>query len=276
MRLALGIEYDGSAFHGWQRQNGLRTVQECIEKALARVANQAITVVVAGRTDAGVHAGGIGDGIGIGGQVAHFDPPVYRPQHAWLMGANCYLPADIAIQWICAVPEDFHARFSATARHYRYFIYNARTRPALNRTRITWERRQLNITPMRLAAQYLIGTHDFSAYRAQGCQAKTPIRTLYQLAINQEGRIFTIDAIANAFLHHMVRNLVGVLVTIGAGEHPPGWAGDILASLDRGQGGVTAPAEGLHLVGVEYPARFKIPPQQPWDVTGLTKHPSSM
>lgn len=265
MRFALGLEYDGTNFHGWQSQAGLRTVQNCLEKALSQVANQPITVVVAGRTDAGVHAGGTGYGKNWGGQIAHFDSPIYRSQHAWVLGGNYYLPADIAIQWIQAVPDDFHARFSAVARHYCYYLYNSPTRPVINRNYITWERRTLDISAMRAAAIYLLGTHDFSAYRARGCQAKSPIRTLQRLDITQEGPKIIIYAVANAFLHHMVRNLVGVLLSIGAGEQPPEWAGAILASRDRNQGGVTAPAEGLHLVGVEYPPEFGIPPAQPWE-----------
>lgn len=261
MRVALGLEYDGSAFSGWQVQAGMRTVQECLEHALSRVANQTIAVVAAGRTDTGVHAGGDGHG----GQVVHFDTAVQRSLRAWVLGGNCYLPPDIAISWAHAVSDAFHARFSAQRRYYRYVIHNSPTRPALNRTRVTWERRPLEIEPMTHAASYLVGTHDFSSYRARSCQAKTPIRTLYHLAVMRQGTTVIIESVANAFLHHMVRNLSGVLMTIGAGEQPPEWAREVLERRDRAQGGVTAPPEGLHLVRVEYPPPFGIPPLTAWD-----------
>jgi len=263
MRFALGLEYDGSAFHGWQTQTGgVRTVQDCLELALSRVASQPTKVVVAGRTDAGVHAGSGGNY----GQVVHFDTMVHRPPRAWVLGSNLYLPPDIAVCWAQAVQDDFHARFSACARHYRYIIYNAPTRPALDRTRVTWDHRPLDVLVMTTAARSLVGTHDFSSYRAHGCQAKNPVRTLHRLDVVQEGPQgnIVIEAVANAFLQHMVRNLVGVLLSIGAGERPPEWARSVLERRDRSQGGVTAPPTGLSLVGVEYPPEFGIPPKIAW------------
>ncbi len=267
MRYALGLEYDGSAFHGWQTQHGIRTVQGCVEQALSRVADHLIEVVVAGRTDAGVHAGTGG----ACGQVVHFDTTAQRSRRAWVLGGNLYLPPDVAICWAHAVPDDFHARFSARSRRYRYFIHNGPTRPALGRVRLTWEHRPLDVSAMATAARFLLGEHDFSSYRAQGCQAKSPIRTLYRLEVSREGERGTvvIEAVANAFLQHMVRNIAGVLMTIGAGERPPLWARDVLEKRNRSEGGVTARPEGLHLVGVEYPPEFGIPPATAWEDRGF-------
>ena len=263
MRFALGLEYDGSAFHGWQAQQGLRTIQGCLEHALSRVANQPTEVVVAGRTDAGVHAGTGG----LYGQVVHFDTTAQRSRRAWVLGGNWYLPADVAIRWAQAVPDDFHARFSARARHYRYLIHNGPTRPVLDRSRVTWDHRSLDVPRMSTAARFLLGTHDFSSYRAQGCQAKSPIRTIHRFTITRKEEYGTIaiDVVANAFLHHMVRNLAGVLMTIGAGERSPEWAQEVLERRDRTCGGVTAPPEGLYLIGVEYPPEFGIPPTTAWE-----------
>ncbi|CAK0769737.1 tRNA pseudouridine(38-40) synthase [Gammaproteobacteria bacterium] len=249
MRIALGLSYDGTNFHGWQtQQEGLRTVQVCVEQALSRVANHPVAVVVAGRTDAGVHAVE---------QMVHFDTFAKRPLRAWVFGTNQYLPQDIAISWSKEVHNSFHARFSAVSRRYRYVIYSSPIRPVLERTRVTWDYRRFNLEAMSVAASSLVGTHDFSSYRAQGCQAKSPIRTLYRLEVTQEndwlGQKITIEAVANAFLQHMVRNLAGVLMTIGAGEKPPEWAREVLEQKDRAKGGVTAPPEGLYLVQVQYP-----------------------
>jgi len=249
MRISLGISYDGSDFHGWQtQQEDLRTVQVCVEQALSRVANHPVTVVVAGRTDAGVHAVE---------QVVHFDTSAQRPLRAWVFGTNQYLPQDVAIFWAKEVPKSFHARFSAISRRYRYVIYSSAIRPVLERARVTWDYRKFDLEAMSTAASFLEGTHDFSSYRALRCQAKSPIRTLHRLEVTQEndrlGQKITIEAVANAFLHHMVRNLAGVLMTIGAGEKPPEWAREVLEQRDRAKGGVTAPPEGLYLVQVQYP-----------------------
>ncbi len=250
MRIALGIEYDGSGFCGWQVQDGTRTVQGCVEHALARVADHALRVVCAGRTDTGVHALG---------QVVHFDTTAQRPQHAWVLGANANLPPDVSVRWARSVPSEFHARFGALRRHYRYVIYNHRVRPALGEGRVSWDYRPLEVALMNKAAAFLIGEHDFSSYRAYACQAKTPTRTVYRLEVVRRGDYVVLDIEANAFLHHMVRNIAGVLMAIGAGERPPAWSREVLELRDRKLGGVTAPPGGLYFMRVYYPQSFGLP-----------------
>lgn len=250
MRIALGIEYDGSAYCGWQYQDHSPSVQEKVEQALSRVANHAVRVVCAGRTDTGVHALG---------QVIHFDTDAQREAHSWVFGANANLPDDIRVVWARHVDEKFHARFSAMRRQYRYVIFNRQVRPAILARRVSWEYRPLDIARMRDAAQYLIGEHDFSAYRALACQAKSPVRTLYRLDITQQRELIVLELEANGFLHHMVRNIAGVLLCIGAGEAVPEWAGQVLEQRDRTLGGVTAPPDGLYLTGVVYPDEYGIP-----------------
>lgn len=251
MRLAIGLEYDGTDFMGWQRQTHAgRTVQACVEAAIAKVANHPVELTCAGRTDAGVHASG---------QVAHFDTHSLRSERGWLLGLNSNLPKDVALNWIREVPEDFHARFGARARHYRYTILNRSTRPALQRARATWVHNPLDVEPMQAAAQYLLGKHDFSAFRAVECQARSPVRTVHRIEVRRAGEQVTLDVVANGFLHHMVRNIAGVLIAIGAGKRLSDWARDVLQGRDRALGGVTAPAEGLCLVAVLYPAAFAIP-----------------
>jgi len=250
MRIAAGIEYDGGAFHGWQRQDGSRTVQACLEEALGRVADETVRVVTAGRTDAGVHATG---------QVVHFDSTAARPVRAWVRGTTTWLPGDVAVLWAREVEPDFHARFSAVERRYCYVILNRKVRPALLRGRVTFEHRPLEVERMQAAAALLVGRHDFSAFRAAGCQARSPLRELLRLDVRRDGALVTVQAHANAFLHHMVRNLAGVLMTIGAGEREPSWAREVLESRDRSLGGVTAPADGLYLEGVRYPSRYRLP-----------------
>lgn len=251
MRIALGIEYDGSAFNGWQAQQaGVRTVQSAVEQALSAVAAHPVSVVCAGRTDTGVHATG---------QVVHFDSDAIRSPRAWTLGANTQLPPDVSVRWAQPVAETFHARFSATARQYRYVILNQPTRPALLRNRASWQMRPLDAARMNAAAAYLIGEHDFTAYRAQQCQSKSPVRVMRRLTVTRHGDYLTIDVLANAFLHHMVRNIAGVLMTIGHGEREPDWARAVLEGRDRKLGGVTAPPQGLYLVAVEYPAEFAVP-----------------
>jgi len=250
-RYAVGIEYDGSAFMGWQRQTHAgRTVQACVEEALAKVADHPVEIVCAGRTDAGVHASG---------QVIHFDSEARRDLRSWLLGTNSNLPADVAAGWIKEMPEDFHARFKATARQYRYLILNRSTRPALGRSEFTWVHRPLEAGPMQAAARNLIGRHDFSAFRSVDCQAKQPVRNLKRLDVRREGEHIVIDVVADGFLHHMVRNIVGVLMEVGQGRRPPDWSREVLEGRDRTLGGVTAPAYGLSLVAVEYPAEFAVP-----------------
>ncbi len=250
LRIALGLEYDGSSFYGWQVQAGVRTVQSCVEKALSSVANHPVKVYCAGRTDTGVHARG---------QVIHIETPVQREVHAWVFGANANLPKDISVLWAMPVDNDFHARFSAIGRYYQYLIFNRPTRPSLIGSHVTWEYRSLDEGLMQEGANYLLGKHDFSAYRAQGCQAKNPVRTVHRLEVTRRGCIISIEIEANAFLYHMVRNIVGVLIAIGRGEASSKWAKQVLKGRSRMQGGVTAPPEGLYLMSVRYPAKYPFP-----------------
>ncbi|MFP5350027.1 MAG: tRNA pseudouridine(38-40) synthase TruA [Gammaproteobacteria bacterium] len=250
MRIAALIEYDGSPFNGWQLQNNGRSIQGCVEAALSKVADETIRVTVAGRTDAGVHAAG---------QVIHFDTQVQRTSHAWVRGAVSNLPTEVALLWASEVDAEFHARFSATGRHYDYVILNRAIRPTYLARRVTHEYRPLDVARMQQAAQYLVGTHDFNAFRSVECQAKTSVREVRSLTVERHGDYVRLHAYANAFLHHMVRNIAGVLLAIGAGEREPDWAQTVLASRDRTQGGVTAPPDGLYLTAVEYPETFGIP-----------------
>ena len=250
MRFALGIEYDGSAYNGWQRQKTGSGVQALVERCLGTIANHPIEVVCAGRTDTGVHATG---------QVAHFDTTSDRSLRGWLLGANSQLPDDIAVRWVRPVPDDFHARFSAVSRTYRYVILNRLVRSALYRQRAWWVHETLHDPLMCEAASALLGEHDFSAFRAAGCQAANATRTLSRLDIRRDGSWLAITVQANAFLQHMVRNIVGTLVAIGRGDQPPSWAGDVLASRDRTQAGIAAPAHGLALIAVDYPEYFELP-----------------
>jgi len=255
MRIALGIEYDGSDFAGWQLQaSGVRTVQGAVEQALSTVADRPVRVACAGRTDAGVHATG---------QVVHFDTAALRSPRAWTYGTNANLPKSVSAQWARPVAEDFHARFSALRRRYRYVILNREVRPTFLAWRVAWSHRPLDAALMGEAAQALVGEHDFSAYRALACQAKSPVRTLHELRVYRDRDLVIIELEANAFLHHMVRNIAGVLMTIGAGERPVSWAGEVLDARDRTLGGVTAPAHGLYLTAVTYPERFALPPLFP-------------
>jgi len=250
VRVALGIEYDGSRYCGWERQRHCLAVQEVLEQAVAAVAAAPIATVCAGRTDAGVHAAW---------QVVHFDTGAERPDHAWVLGTNANLPGDVSVRWSHRVDRRFHARFSAEWRRYRYYVLSRPTRPALLRGRVTWERRPLDVERMRAAATALVGEHDFSAYRAVACQARTPVRTVHELAIREWRGLLVIDVRANAFLHHMVRNIAGVILEIGTGRRDPGWAAEVLATRDRAAGGVTAPPDGLYLVDVGYPPGLGLP-----------------
>jgi tRNA pseudouridine38-40 synthase len=250
MKIALGVEYDGSDFHGWQYQGDVRSVQECLELALSRVADHPVSVHCAGRTDTGVHATG---------QVVHFETRAVRSPRSWLLGTNVNLPADVCVNWVREVSDDFHARFSAVGRHYEYRILNRATRSAIWRARAVWQHHPLDDRIMHQAAQVLVGTHDFSSYRALACQAKHPVRTIHRLTVTREQDILLIQVHANAFLHHMVRNIAGVLMAIGKGDQPLSWAGEILALRDRTRGGVTAPPHGLYLTHVDYPAAFHLP-----------------
>ena len=244
MRIALGIEYDGTAYNGWQRQKTGLGVQQRVEEALGRVADHALEVTCAGRTDTGVHATG---------QVIHFDTHSTRDDRGWLLGANSNLPDDIAITWARHVDDDFHARFSATGRNYRYRILNRLQRSALQRHRAWWVYPALDAERMHLAAQQLLGEHDFSAFRAAGCRANTPQRNITSISVTREDDWITLEVSANAFLQHMVRNITGTLAKVGEGEQPLAWIRQVLASRDRKQGGIAAPPHGLTLVSVDYP-----------------------
>lgn len=249
-RCVAGVEYDGTKFAGWQRQAHARSVQGDVEAALSIVADRSVEVICAGRTDAGVHAEG---------QVIHFDTDVRRAKRSWLLGTNSNLQPDAVLRWVRFLPTEFHARFSARARHYRYTILNRDTRPALGRDRFAFVRPPLDPVAMRQGASALIGEHDFSAFRAAECQAASPVRRVLWLTVERHREIIEIDVVANAFLHHMVRNIAGVLIAIGAGKQPPEWAKAVLERRDRAAGGVTAPAGGLRFMGVLYPPEFDLP-----------------
>lgn len=250
MKVALGIEYDGSSYCGWQYQDGVSTVQAVVEDALSRVANTSVRVITAGRTDTGVHATC---------QVVHLHTDVIRSEYSWVRGTTRYLPDDVTVLWAKLVDDDFHARFSATERQYQYLILNRSERPAILHRKVTWEYRPLDISLMQEAANFLVGKHDFNAYRAVGCQAKSPVRDLRELSVERYDDFVIVNARADAFLHHMIRNIAGVLCSIGAGEKSPAWAGEVLASCDRTCGGVTAPPDGLYLNKITYPEKFRIP-----------------
>jgi tRNA pseudouridine38-40 synthase len=250
MRIALGIEYDGSGYNGWQRQSVGIGVQQRLEHALTAVAGHEILVQGAGRTDAGVHATG---------QVAHFDSDSQRGDRGWLLGANTNLPDDISVTWVRAVPETFHARFSALQRSYRYVILNRLVRPALERNRVWWIYHALDVGAMRTAAAALVGRHDFSAFRAAACQASSPVREIREIRIRRVGDYLYLDIAADAFLHRMVRNIMGSLVFVGMGRRPVEWIGEVLASGKRTSAGIAAPAQGLTLVHVAYPEEFALP-----------------
>ena len=249
-RIALGVEYDGTHFHGWQTQSGVPSVQAALEAALSRVADHPVIVHCAGRTDTGVHALE---------QVVHFDTTATRTERSWVLGANVNLPPTVGVRWAHPVTADFHARFSAQARHYRYQILARRTRSPLQRDRAVWVHEALDLDRMRTAAVALVGEHDFSSFRAVGCQAKSPIRCVRYLELSEHDGLIVLAIGANGFLHHMVRNIAGVLMAIGRGEASPDWTRELLAVRDRRLGGVTAPPHGLYFVRADYPADFHLP-----------------
>ncbi len=249
--MALGLEFDGSLWRGWQFQgHDPQTLQQVLQQALSQIAAEPVHLEAAGRTDAGVHATGM---------VAHFDSKAVRPMRAWVQGTNTCLPDSVAVQWAQEVPADFHARFKAEARRYRYLIYNHPTRPALGRWQMTWHYAPLDVERMAAAAQVLVGRHDFSAFRAAQCQSRQPVRQVEHLTLQRRGRYILLDIQANGFLHHMVRNIVGVLLPVGEGRKPQEWVQTVLQSQDRRCAGLTAPAEGLYFVDVRYPPRFSLP-----------------
>ena len=250
MRIALGLEYDGRDFCGWQSQASGLSVQDALERALSTVADSPIRVVCAGRTDTGVHALA---------QVVHFDSSANRPLEAWVRGANATLPRSVAVLWAQPTSDEFHARFSARSRRYRYVLLNRAQRPGLLDKRVGWYHRPLDVALVRGAAQHLIGEHDFSAFRAAECQAKTPVRTLTRLDVGRDGDLIYFDFAANAFLHHMIRNILGALVAVGAGKQPPEWVEELLSKRDRTQSAATFSPDGLYFAGVDYDPVWNLP-----------------
>ena len=250
MRIALGVEYDGRPYCGWQSQAVGLTVQDTLQKALSRIADAPISVVAAGRTDAGVHALE---------QVVHFDTEALRPLSAWVRGVNSELPDSIAVRWAHVVPDEFHARFSAQGRSYRYFLINRSVRSAVHAGRSGWFHLPLDIEAMQQAAAYLIGEHDFSAFRAAECQAKSPVKRMNSVEINREGEMLVFDFSANAFLHHMVRNLVGCLVYVGKGKYPPSWLAQVLSGRERRHAAPTFSPDGLYLRRIQYDEKWELP-----------------
>lgn len=249
-RIALALEYGGQHYFGWQVQPDRASVQGALEAAISQIAGEPITTIAAGRTDRGVHATA---------QIVHFDHATNRPLSAWLRGVNSYLPPDIAVLWAQDVPPEFHARFSAQARRYRYILLNRPTRPAVNFARMAWFHAPLDVEKMQEAANFLLGEHDFSSFRASECQAKNPVKTLSHLQITRQGDQIIFDLQANAFLHHMVRNIVGALVHIGKGARDAAWIKTLLHMRDRRLAPATFAPDGLYLSGVAYPKHFALP-----------------
>lgn len=248
MRILLSIEYDGKNYHGWQEQKNSNTIQGQIQESIFKFSQEKIKLSVAGRTDAGVHATG---------QVAHFETNVKRTEEKWLLGLNSFLPEDIRINYVKFIGNDFHARFSALSRTYRYIIYNNKVKPCINRNKVSWYfLKILDEVKMQDAAKKLIGINDFSCFRSAHCQSNTPIRKINDIVITRENNYIYIDINANSFLYNMVRNLVGSLVLIGSGEKDIHWIEDLLISKDRNQGGKQFPASGLYLVNIEYESKY--------------------
>jgi len=250
LRYAIGLEYDGSQFLGWQIQRQEPTVQGCLEKALARVADHEARVSCCGRTDSGVHALG---------QVAHFDSPAPRSERSWMLGLNSHLPPAVSVLWIRQVDDSFHARFSAFSRSYRYVILNRWIRPALEAKRMSWCRMPLDADKMHAAAQALLGEHDFSSFRAGACQARHPVRDIQQISVERQEKVITLEVTANGFLYHMVRNIAGSLLRVGLGEQPVGWLQQLLELKDRSKAAPTAQPEGLYFVSARYPEEYDLP-----------------
>lgn len=262
MRIALGLEYLGTAFRGWQSQAGGGTVQDALQGALARIVGAPVGVLCAGRTDAGVHATQ---------QVVHFDSPVERPLSAWVRGVNTHLPDGVAVRWAQPVGDEFHARFSARGRRYRYLLLNRPQRPGLWQGRLGWFHGELDLAAMQAACGRLPGEHDFSAFRAAECQAKSPVKTMTLARVRQSGALFVFDFEASAFLHHMVRNLVGTLVYIGKGAHPPGWVDELLQMKDRKLAAPTFSPDGLYFRGPVYEAHWGLPDPDDDFLDGMLK-----
>ena len=253
-RWALGLSYRGTAYKGWQSQPSGDTVQDHLERALSTFADARVSTMCAGRTDAGVH--------GLN-QVVHFDAPVERDAFSWVRGTNRYLPPDIAVQWSAPVPTDFHARFAARGRRYRYVLLRSAVRPSIEAGLVGWVFDELALDPMREAARHLIGEHDFSSFRSSECQAKSPVKTLRAIAIEQRGSYWHFDFDASAFLHHMVRNIMGCLLAVGSARRPAGWLLEVLAARHRDAAAPTFAAEGLYFVGPYYDAALQLPDRAP-------------
>ncbi|MFI4937048.1 MAG: tRNA pseudouridine(38-40) synthase TruA [Candidatus Berkiellales bacterium] len=249
-RIVLGVEYHGANYAGWQRQHHRPSIQAILEKAVAKVADHPIALYCAGRTDAGVHATG---------QVVHFDTTAERPQIAWIRGVNANLPADIRVWWSRNVTDEFHARRSALSRRYFFVIFNRSISPGVLHRSVTWVRSPLNETLMQQGATYLLGKHDFTSFRTTQCQAKSPVRTIFDINVFRRKDKIILNISANAFLHHMVRNIAGTLIQIGQQKQPPSWVEEVLTAKNRQAAGITAPASGLYLAEVHYPSQFDIP-----------------
>ena len=263
MRIALGLEYAGTRFTGWQSQPDGRALQDVLERALGTIAAHRIATIAAGRTDAGVHATM---------QIVHFDSTASRPDTAWVRGVNSHLPPEVAVLWARPVPDEFHARFAATARHYTYLLANRPVRAGVLAGRIGWYHHRLDVDAMRAGATLLMGTHDFSAFRAALCQAKSPVKTLARASIDRADNTIRFDFSANAFLHHMIRNIVGALIHVGAGKASPAWIGELLAGRDRRCAAPTFAADGLYFTGADYPPTWPLPATRaalPWPPVSL-------
>jgi tRNA pseudouridine38-40 synthase len=250
MKFAIGVSYCGAGLDGWQSQPSGNTVQDHVERALSEIGGEQIALTAAGRTDAGVHASA---------QVAHFETDADRPESAWVRGVNSLLPASIAVQWAVPVAGDFHARYSAVSRTYRYVLYNHAVRPALLAGRVGWFHLPLDLEKMKEAASYLVGEHDFSSFRSAECQAKTPVRVMEAATVRASGAYVLFDFNANAFLHHMIRNIVGCLVYVGKGKHTPAWISELIVVRDRQRAAPTFSPDGLYLFNVRYDARWGLP-----------------
>lgn len=250
MKYALGVEYSGTAYCGWQRQPHCESIQQNLETALSFVADHPVELVCAGRTDTGVHAIE---------QVAHFEANVKRTERAWILGSNCRLPGDIRLKWVVPVTDDFHARFSARSRSYRYIIFNSLVPSAIFHDRSSWEYRPLDHKLMHQCAQILVGEHDFSSFRAAGCQAKSASRNIIEISVSRQGELIYLDISANAFLYHMVRNIAGSLMAVGTGEQDGAWFSEVFQARDRNLADVTAAAAGLYFLQASYEAQFKLP-----------------
>ena len=250
MKIALGIEYSGCNYYGWQKQSISPTIQELVESALSAIADEIVKVYCAGRTDTGVHAIQ---------QVIHFETLSERELQSWILGANSKLPKDISVIWALNVDNSFHARFTAENRTYQYLILNRRSKPAILNGLVTWECRELDLKKMIDSSKCLLGEHDFSSFRAVSCQSDSPVRTIYELEISKMKDLFVITICANGFLHHMVRNIAGVLIAVGTGKEKIKWVADVLNAKDRKAAAVTAEPDGLYLVNIEYPKCYSIP-----------------